>query len=246
MASNYSCLILDVDGTLLDYTEAERAAIAGTLTAFELPCTEEAFAKYSEINEMLWKQLERNEIKKDTLAKQRFALLLEFLQQKKDPIRMNNDFMTRLSQEAQMIPGADELLSELAEFCTLIALSNSGHRSLLSRLEKSGLLPYFDGVYSSEKMGVAKPHSKCFTYPLKQLGITNTKRVLVAGDSLTADIKGGAACGLDTCWCNFQNEENTTNIQPTHTARNFAELKLIAIGEKELKLAETREKRHLV
>lgn len=246
MAANYSCLLFDVDGTLLDFGTAEREAIAGTLEKFELPADEDTIVLFSAINAALWDELEKGKIKKDKLVVRRFVQLLEALGKSGDAIRMNNEFMTRLSTAAPTYPGADEMLRELAEFATLVVVSNGNQKVQTQRLEKSGLLPYFDEVFVSEKLGVTKPSPKFFETALRRLGIKNKARVLVIGDSLGADVKGGQSAGLDTCWVNFENVENTTGMQPTYTVQSYAQLKQVAVGEEELKLAATREKRHLV
>lgn len=246
MPANYNCLLFDLDGTLFDFGAAEREAIAATLQAFSLPGDEETQNKFSAINAELWAQLEQGIIKKDRLVVERFARLLAELGANGDAVKMNNDFMTKLSGAAHCIPGAEELLAELSEFATLAAVTNGIQRVAMARLEKSGLLPYFDGVFVSEKVGAAKPNPKIFNTALNRLGIKNKAKTLVIGDSLAADIKGGAAAGLDTCWCNFSNIENTTAITPTYTVQSFTQLKIAAVGEEELTLAATREKRHTV
>lgn len=246
MGANYNCLLIDVDGTLLDFAAAEQGAIMETLTAGGLPADEGTAELFSKINAELWASLERGEIKKDKLVIQRFSRLLSELGAQGDPIRLNNDYMTRLSAGATAYPGAAEALAELAEFCTLAVVTNGNQKVQLSRLEKSGLMPFLDEVFVSEKLGATKPAAKFFDLALKQLGIKNRQKVLVVGDSLGADIQGGINAHLDTCWCNFTGLENTTKIKPTYTVRSYAELKLVAVGEEELKLDETREKRHMV
>ncbi len=246
MAANYNCLLFDLDGTLFDFSAAERAAIGETLAEAGIADSDEAAAAYSKINAELWAQLERGEIKKDRLVVRRFQDLLDALGEKGDPIRMNNCYMTRLSAEATPFPGAQELLAELAEFATLAAVTNGIDKIVMSRLQKSGLGPYFDDVFVSEKIGCAKPSPKIFEHALKKLGIAHREKVLVIGDSLSADIAGGAAAGLATCWCNFTGAENQTKFTPTYTVADYAQLKLVAVGEEELKIAAAREKRHQV
>ncbi len=246
MAANYSCLLFDLDGTLLDFNAAEQEAILGTLEKFGLPANEETAARFSAINAALWQKLEKGALKKDKLVTLRFSQLLEALGRQGDAVRLNNEYLTRLSLAAPIFPGADELLAELAEFATIAAVTNGVWKTQMSRLEKSGLLPYFDEIFVSEKLGAIKPSPKVFDIALRRLGVQNKSRVLVVGDSLSADIKGGQAAKLDTCWMNFDGVENTAGIEPTYTARSYAQLKLICVGEEELRLAATREKRHLV
>ncbi len=50
----YYCLLLDVDGTLLDFNASEDAALRETLAHFSLPQTEEAVEAYHNINNALW------------------------------------------------------------------------------------------------------------------------------------------------------------------------------------------------
>ena len=59
------------------------------------------------------------------------------------------------------------------------------------------------------------------------LRIKDLKEALIIGDSLTSDIQGGHNIGIDTCWYNPKNEENTTLLNPTYTIRNLHELENI-------------------
>lgn len=246
MPANYNCLLFDVDGTLLDFAAAERESISGTLEAFGLPADEAACQLFSTIDAAMWTALERGEIKKEQLMVRRFTDLLKALSAKGDAIRMNNEYMSRFANAATPYPGAVELLEELAEFATLAVASNGSERVQFKRLEKAGLLPYFDEVFVSEKIGATKPSPKFFSEALRRLGIHNKARVLVIGDSLTADVKGGQNAKLDTCWVNFAGAENTGNITPTYMVESYAQLKLVAVGEEELRFAAMREKRHIV
>ena len=99
-------------------------------------------------------------------------------------------------------------------------------------------------AYISEKIGAAKPSAKFFEYALRDLGITNRRRVLVVGDDLLADIKGGLNAGLDTCWVNFKNQENNTGIQPKYTVTSFEELYRIVMEPEELENLGVRNRRH--
>ncbi|MEG0340390.1 MAG: HAD-IA family hydrolase, partial [Oscillospiraceae bacterium] len=101
-------------------------------------------------------------------------------------------------------------------------------------------------VYVSERVGAAKPQRKMFDVALAELGVDNRKKVLVIGDSLRADVRGGINAGLDTCWCNFGNIENDTGIKPTHTVRGYEELMRVIMEEEELENVGSSEKRHRV
>ncbi|MBO7633022.1 MAG: noncanonical pyrimidine nucleotidase, partial [Lachnospiraceae bacterium] len=66
-------VLWDVDGTLLDFNAAERAAIRTLFAEFGLgECSEEMLARYSKINIGFWERLERNEITKPEVLRGRF------------------------------------------------------------------------------------------------------------------------------------------------------------------------------
>ena len=50
------------------------------------------------------------------------------------------------------------------------------------------------------------------------------EETLMIGDSLTADIAGGNAAGIDTIWYNPNHKENTSQVVPTYTVSNYQEI----------------------
>lgn len=66
-------ILWDVDGTLLDFGAAERAAMTALYREFGLgTCTEDALRRYSQLNKAYWERLERREITKSELLVRRF------------------------------------------------------------------------------------------------------------------------------------------------------------------------------
>ena len=56
-------ILWDVDGTLLDFSAAERRALEDCFRSFQMgPCTPELLARYSQINRTYWRRLERGEL----------------------------------------------------------------------------------------------------------------------------------------------------------------------------------------
>ena len=127
---------------------------------------------------------------------------------------------------------------------TLATVSNGAVAVQQARIRDSGVERYMDGIYISEKVGVGKPSAKLFDHVLKDLGITNRSRVLMVGDDLLADIKGGLNAGLDTCWVNFKNEENKTGIQPKYEIHSYEELYKLVMEPEELENIGVRNRRH--
>ena len=66
-------ILWDVDGTLLDFLAAEKAAVQRLFGEFGLgTCTDGMVARYSAINDAYWKRLERGEITKQEVLTGRF------------------------------------------------------------------------------------------------------------------------------------------------------------------------------
>lgn len=242
----YNCLLIDSDGTLLDFDTAEETAFYNTMQHFNLPYTQDTFLLYREINNALWASLEDGKIRQDKLLIERFRVLLDKLGEKGNAIDINKFYLDNLSLGGSIIQGADELLCELAEVATIAVVTNGIEKVQNARFKASGLDKYVDAIYVSERVGAAKPQRKMFDVALAELGVDNRKKVLVIGDSLRADVRGGINAGLDTCWCNFGNIENDTGIKPTHTVRGYEELMRVIMEEEELENVGSSEKRHRV
>lgn len=241
----YYCLLFDVDGTLLDFDASEDGALRETLAYFSLPDTEEAIETYHGINNALWAALEQGKIRQDKLVVQRFEKLLAEFGVKGNPVKLNDYYLAQLSRRADVFPGAQEALEELAEVATLAVVSNGVERVQAGRLERSGLGRYFDGVFISGRVGATKPSRRIFDTALSALGIENRKKVLMIGDSLKADIAGGASAGIDTCWCNFRGAALPEGApKPTYVIQGYEELLRIVMEEEELLNAGSKERRH--
>ena len=71
-------ILWDVDGTLLDFDAAEKAAIRALFSEYALgQCTEGMLARYSEINAIWWQRLERKEITRKEVLVGRFEQFFE-------------------------------------------------------------------------------------------------------------------------------------------------------------------------
>lgn len=245
--AKYTCILLDVDNTLLDFNAAERQALVETLQNFSLPSDSETCDVYRKVNRGLWDALAKGEITKNKLLAVRFERFLKELGQPDtgNSVQINDFYEDQLSQHAEVISGALDALRELSEVATLATVSNGTFKVQQPRIKASGIEEYLDGVFISEKMGVAKPAAKFFELVLRELGITNRERVLVVGDDLLADIKGGQNAGLDTCWINFDEEENTGSIRPKYTVASFEELYRIVMEPEELENVGVKNRRHM-
>ena len=242
----YTCLLLDADNTLLDFDAAERKALADTLIHYELPHDDAVLTAYHQVNRRLWDSLAKGELNRNKLFAVRFGQFLKALNLPDNGKgrEMNDYYEEQLALHADLMPGALTALNELAEVATLAIVSNGAHKVQMSRIRDAGLERFLDGVYISEKVGAAKPNARIFDAALRDLGVTNRSRVLVVGDDLLADIRGGRNAGLDTCWVNFDRRDNDTGIEPKFTVDSYEALYRIVMEPEELENIGARNRRH--
>ena len=94
-------------------------------------------------------------------------------------------------------------------------------------MSKSGLDKIFDEVFISEDIGVEKPSVEFFSKVFQKTGLTETDKaqILIVGDSLTSDIKGGNNIGIDTCWYNPKGANKPDDIIVDYEIRELSDLK---------------------
>ena len=195
-------LLWDVDGTLLNFLEAEKIGIRNGFARLGLgECTDEMLADYSAINRRHWEKLERGELTKPQVLEGRF---LEFFTKygiRTDCIAdFNRGYQTDLGETICFQDGAVEVLTALAPVVRQYAVTNGTKIAQARKLEKSGLNKILDGAFISEDVGAEKPSPAFFEAVWKSIGAFAPDEVMIIGDSLTSDIRGGNNAGIRTCW----------------------------------------------
>ena len=229
MKQRYKILLLDADGTLFDFGQAEREAYYKTARHCGLPAEEEAYQLYSGINEKLWRMLEQGEIAKKDLVVLRFVHLLESLNRSGDAVAISEAYRLYLGEGAFLLPGAEELFRSLASVCRLIIASNGVTSIQKSRLARSAIAPYIEKLIVSESGGADKPDLRFFTYLDQEVGPLDKSTTLMVGDRLEADILGGFRFGVDTCWYNPHGKELSGEVTPTYTIQTLEALRNIVL-----------------
>lgn len=197
-------ILWDIDGTLLDFKAAEREAIRGCFAHFGLgECSDEQIARYSQLNQSYWRRLERGEITKPRLLVERFAEF--FTQEGIDPVLaapFNDEYQLRLGDTICFRDNAYDLIARLKGRVKQYAVTNGTQIAQDRKLNKSGLIHLFDGVFISEQVGAEKPSPAFFDHVFAHIGPVEREQVLIVGDSLTSDMKGGVNAGIPRCWYN--------------------------------------------
>lgn len=221
----YQVYLFDADETLFDFRRAEGAALAIALHSFGIACTDEILACYHDVNDALWKQLETGRITRDVLKWTRFQQLADAMQLSLEPHTANKRFMEALSTRADLIDGAADVCRSLvAHGKTLCIISNGTTSVQRPRFARSGLAPCFHTLFLSEEIGVAKPDPRFFDAVFHAFPQVERSEMLVVGDSLSSDIAGGLAAGLDTCWFHPTGTPAPAKPKPTFSIRSLSEL----------------------
>jgi len=212
----YTWLILDADGTLFDFRRAEAIALKKTPAQMGLQVPGEFCDAYHAINDSLWRAFEAGTLQAQDVRNQRFKRLLEGLDIAGDSDALSEAFLKNLVRESTFIDGAESLLTELKNRIGLVLLTNGFADVQRARIARLGLGDTFDHVIISEEVGVAKPGRAIFDIAFERMCYPNKANVLIVGDSLSSDIRGGLDYGIDTCWLKTDQRANTTGIEPTY------------------------------
>lgn len=226
MYKHYRFLLLDLDGTLLDFDATEREALRVCFERHGVPHSGDVVAAYQLLNNAMWAACERGELTKESLVENRFAALLEQLGivRDEDDRRLEQDYQLALREGGHLIEGAQALCEALSARYPLYALSNGVTVTQQGRLQASGLGRYFKEVFVSGDTGFQKPMPEFFDYCFARIQGFEREAALLVGDSLTADIKGGMNAGIDTCWFNPAGAPLPEGYRVTHEIRALDEL----------------------
>lgn len=220
----YRHLLFDVDDTLLDFAAAEHVALRLLFEEHALPFTPESVATYRRINRELWGSFEAGAITRDEVLHTRHSRLFLEFGREVDGAALDRRFSHHLEAGHQMMEGAFELIVSLQDDYDLYLVTNGVSRVQDTRLRASGLHSFFKGIFVSEDTGYQKPMKQYFDYVFARIPGFSTQATLIIGDSLSADIQGGCAAGLDTCWFNPGAKANASGVVPTYEIRRLDEL----------------------
>ncbi len=220
----YDIVLLDADMTIWDFEASERLAMEDVLHHLQVPVREDIFAFYHKINGELWAAFDRKEVTKEELSYRRFRDLLDYVNRNGDPLALNAFYQQRLGSHSIMLPGALEMVQQLAERSTLYILTNGMRAAQTGRMATSPVKPYIKEMFISEDMGCQKPDKEYYDKVFACIGLTDKSRAVMVGDSLTSDVQGGINGGVDTIWYNPNRKPHNPAIMPTYTAYTMDEV----------------------
>ncbi|KRN27477.1 HAD hydrolase family [Lactobacillus selangorensis] len=218
-------LLFDVDDTLLDFQASEYDALTQLFADTQHELTPAIRAYYHDMNQDMWRAYEKGDLKRQDLLDTRFSKLFDHLGEQVDGIQYEKMYRHSLDEGHKQIPEAAALLKTLkaAGYHLYVASNGVGHTQR-QRLTAAHLIDYFDDIFVSEELQAQKPTAEFFERAEAKLPNFEKTTTLMIGDSLTSDIKGGDANGLDTVWYDPHFQPNRSAILPTYQIDHLMEL----------------------
>jgi 2-haloacid dehalogenase len=211
---SYDLVLLDADGTLLDFDAASSGAFRSACAEAGIGTSRGAgaagdiepfFRRYRQINHGIWEELERGEIDKETLKTERFRRLFAEYGVSSDPAAFSGRFLSLLSEGAQLIPGAESFVRALLSAGKRLAIVTNGISSVQrGRFARSPLGALIPELLISEELGAEKPAAAFFSEAFRRLGRPESEKdgAIVMGDAWSADVAGALGFGLPALWFN--------------------------------------------
>ena len=219
-------LLWDIDGTLLDFGKSEQYGIRKCFEIFGLgECSDEMLSNYSKINHKYWEMLERGELTKPEVLRGRFE---EFFKTEGIHFDRTDDFnleyQYRLGDKFFFCDNGLETILQLKGKVLQYAVTNGTFVAQSRKLSQSGLDKIFDGIFISDKVGFEKPSIEFFRAVEQEIGKFSKNEVMIIGDSLTSDIRGGNNADILCCWYNPMKNENKYGLRIDYEIHDIAEI----------------------
>ena len=224
----YKAIFIDIDDTLLDYVPCCRAAFKGALSSAQFKMidqrpssnnqrpssNDELFDLFFEISGRLFSEAKHG---LHTIAEVMELYPAEFCEKAGYPPQavepFKQAFRAAWGQTHTLVPGAKEILEYLCgKSYRLFAASNSFGHLQRSRLEKAGILSYFEDTYISMDIGYDKPDVRFYEEALRRCGL-QAHEVVMIGDSMTTDVLGAQAAGIDAIFFERRIQDSKFKIE---------------------------------
>ena len=219
-------ILWDFDNTLLDFDVAEKAAIISTFKSMELGDIDDDMIKmYIEINVKYWQKIEKGEINKNLALTKRYEEF--FIKIGVDPkcaFEFNQRYEIALADTIVYIDDSFNIVNSLKGQYKQYIVSNGAVAVQKARLKKSKFDSLMDGIFISDEINAEKPNIEFFNYVFETIKCEDKSELLIVGDSLTSDIKGGNNAKIATCWYNRKGQVAPSSYKIDYNIRHLNEI----------------------
>ncbi len=227
--TRFKWLLFDFDNTLVDFSAASKQSLWLTFEEHERACNERIYKTYQKINHQIWTDFEHGKISAERLRAKRFEDLFAALNENEmDAAYFGERYLGNLVVASNAYDGVLDLLETLKRKGYMMSIVTNGLKEVQRpRLAKMNMTHFFDSIIVSDEIGVKKPESAFFDYAYQSIASPPDKSdILMIGDSLHSDIRGGRDFGLKTCW-NSHGKTNDTAVIPDYIISDVLGLKSV-------------------
>lgn len=221
-------VFFDLDHTLWDFETNSKKAYEICFKEHNIGVDLTVFlSEYSNINFHYWKLYREEKVTKEALKYGRlkdsfdaidYAITDELIDQ------IATEYLQHLPNFNTLFEGTIDILEYLKPKYKLHIITNGFIEVQNQKLEKSGILPYFTELITSESVGVKKPNPKVFYYALDKAS-ANAQQSIMIGDSLEADVQGALNVGMKAIYFNpsqnYISKKHDIEIKKLHEIKNY-------------------------
>lgn len=231
--STYKYLIFDVDDTLLDFYSAFVTAQKNIAEKLGIELSKEYFDTDEKCGWRAWEEsgLDKTE-EKDVqenyhvyyyqYLRKHFEYLLGAYVKVGDVQELVDCYLKSISSSKVMKePDTLSVYVKLSKKYKLVLATNGIERVQKERV--SDFLPYTHRLYISEKIGFIKPTENFYNYVMKDLKC-RLDECLMIGDSITNDMVGAKAIGMDVCYYNVKGKSKPENVLVDYEVNSIYDL----------------------
>ena len=218
-------IFFDLDHTLWDFEANSKKTFSYIFKKNGLEIEFNDFIEvYQPINHRYWKLFREDKVSKAQLRYGRLREAFQAIDFKSDDELihlLSEEYITYLANHNALFENAIPVLEYLQPKYNMHIITNGFEEVQHRKLKNANLLPFFDKIITSEKVGVKKPNPRIFEYALDITGAVKGESVMI-GDNFEADILGAKNMGMQVIFCKFNGESATEEVS---SVDNLLELK---------------------
>lgn len=227
--NSYKHLFFDLDHTLWDFDKNAEVALGEVFEECNLSEIISSdfnsfYLKYLHHNKILWDRYHHGYINAEELKwKRMWRTLLDFkVPDEKLSKTLAARFLEILPTKKEVFPHTFEILEYLQnKEYQLHLITNGFEKTQWTKVENSGLKPFFLNMITSEASNSLKPKKEIFEYALNKAKAGLNESIML-GDNLDADIQGAVNAGMHSVYVNHIEGAPTTIA--TYTVTHLKQL----------------------
>ena len=194
-------VFFDIDDTILDYDLCAEFTVRLACETLGVAYSKVVQSEYRRVDDALWARQKLGELTIPQVLELRNTHMMDYLGLT-DGMSFQEAFIEAFGESCALVEGAEEVLKAVKKKGLPVYSASNGFMEVQTkRLEKAGVLQYFDRLFVSQTIGYEKPDIRFFEHCLRETGY-GPHEVLMIGDSAAADIKGGLNAGWNVCYLN--------------------------------------------